>query len=76
MSEIKVGQVWQQENGEVFVVTFIEKHDEDAFGVYTDGYTASFSIRENWASSFIFNKLIAEFDSWQEAVNSKEFKDG
>ena len=71
---IKVGQIWKQENGEVFIVTFVEKHDEDAFGIYKDGYTASFSIRENWASSFIFNELIAEYPTWQEAVNSKEFK--
>ena len=31
MSKIKVGQVWKQENGEIFVITFMEKHDEDAF---------------------------------------------
>lgn len=76
MSKIKVGQVWQQENDEIFVVTFIEKYDNDAFLLYTDGYTSSTYISKDYNPPFIFNKLLAEYPTWQEAINSKEFNNG
>lgn len=76
MSKIKVGQVWKQENNEVFVVTFIEKHDDDAFVLYTDGYSTSYRIEDGYNHDFVFNKLIAKYPTWQEAVNSEEFNNG
>ena len=41
--------------------------------IYDDGYNVSYPIRED-SNLFIFDKLIAEYPTWQEAVNSKEFK--
>lgn len=71
MSKIKVGQVYKQSNNEIFVVTQILSGD--VFIIYNDGYNASYPIDVN-NNPFIFDKLIAEYPTWQEAVNSKEFK--
>ena len=46
--------------------------DGDCFLIYNDGYTACY---ENKESTFIFNTLITEYPTWQEAVNSKEFNE-
>lgn len=70
MSKIKSGQVWQQENGEIFVLSLAE--DDVVYAVYSDGYSASYSSEED-SFSFIFGKLLAEYPTWREAVNSKEF---
>lgn len=67
---IKVGQIYKQGNGEIFVITLTRGHDFHV--VYNDGYVASYPIiGEN--NPFIFDELIAEYNTWQEAVNSKEF---
>lgn len=71
MLEIKPGQIWQQENGEIFVLTLAE--DENVYVVYLDGYSTSYSGEED-NYFFIFDKLIAEYPTWQEAVNSPEFR--
>lgn len=68
---IKVGQVYKQKNNEIFVVTQIL--DGDVFIIYNDGYNASYPIDVD-NNPFIFDKHIASYDSWQEAVNSPEFK--
>ena len=69
---IKVGQVWQTSNDYKVVVTSTK--EEDYVGqiciIYMDGYTTD-SCEEN---TFTFCKLLAEYPTWQEAVNSKEFK--
>jgi len=68
---IKVGQVWQTSNEYKVVVTSTK--EEDYVGqisiVYMDGYTTD-SYEGN---TFTFCKLLAEYPTWQEAVNSKEF---
>lgn len=73
MSKIKVGQIYKQKNNEIFIVTLIQ--DGDVFLIYDDGYNASYPI-EAVNSPIVFNKLIAEYPTWQEAVNSKEFRGG
>ena len=73
-TEIKPGQVWQQENGEVFVVTFIDKHTADTYITYRDGYSASFIVRQDANWPFVFNKLLKEFPTYLDAMNSKEFR--
>lgn len=68
---IKVGQVYKTDQAECFVVTYI--------GVYTvtlifeDGYVIHKENRD-WITKC--NELIAEYPTWQEAVNSKEFNNG
>ena len=68
---IKVGQVWETTNKYKVVVTSIK--EEDYKGqvciIYDDGYTTD-SYEDN---DFTFSKLLAEYQTWQEAVNSKEF---
>ena len=66
----KVGQIYKQVNGEKFVISHIA--DGDCFLIYNDGYTARY---ENKESTFIFDTLITEYPTWQEAVNSKEFNE-
>lgn len=64
----KVGQIYKQENGEIFVISCIE--EDECHLIYSDGYTASYSFHSD---TFGYDKLIAEYPTWQEAVNSKEF---
>ena len=73
-TKIKPGQVWQQANGEVFVVTFIDVHTADNYIIYRDGYSTSYILRSNAHWPFVFNNLLNEYPTWQEAINSKEFR--
>lgn len=74
--DIKVGQIYQQGNNEVCVVTQVS---DNIFGrkwfsiVYRDGYALTYDESEE-NKDFIFYKKIAEYPTWQEAVNSKEFR--
>ena len=68
--EVKVGQVYITGNNDIFAIT---KVDESGHTYYT--------AREGWNGSsvtrykeFDSDKLIAWYPTWQEAVNSKEFK--
>ena len=69
--KIKEGQVWQQSNGYKIVVTAI---DMDLIGevivIFQDGDVA-YKSKED--IEFSFYNLLAEYPTWQEAVNSKEF---
>lgn len=67
---IKVGQIWQQQNSEVFVIS--ASKDWLYSKIYKDGYAITEDyLEEN--TDFVFNKMLAEYPTWQEAVNSKEF---
>lgn len=63
---IKVGQIYKEKDEELFVVTFANS---------SGGY---YAIKNNGKtfSGVGLNKedLIAEYSTWQEAINSKEFK--
>lgn len=70
---IKVGQVYKQRDYDTFVVTYINKSKLVSM-IYTDG-----SLRLDFTNTlhrFIqdYCEFIAEYPTWQEAVNSKEFK--
>ena len=71
MSKIKVGQIYkytdnylQTEN----IIAVTRRFRETVCCVGNDGCTWEFHM-----SNFKDYKLIAEYDTWQEAVNSKEF---
>lgn len=67
---IKVGQIYKSNSTFVIrVITFID--DSEVSLIHPDGYVDRWSFDDiantNW-------ELIAEYPTWQEAVNSKEFK--
>ena len=70
---IKVGQIYKTDKG-IYVVTriwfnfIVGKEYIDC--VYEDGTTTDYPMK------FVegVSELIAEYQTWQEAVNSKEFK--
>lgn len=73
MIKIKVGQIYKRVD-DIFVITKIFYNgcsgEYMAYVVYNDGTS------DDWSCKFIseYSKLIAEYPTWQEAVNSKEFK--
>ena len=69
---IKVGQIYKQKNSQKFVVS--EIYGSIYSVVYNTGYVATY-IDEDKNFQFVFNTLIAEYPTWQEAVNSKEFRE-
>lgn len=69
---IKVGQIYNSDDG-IHVVTQISVSSigrEIASVIYNDGTS------DCWSDNFIskYSKLIAEYPTWQEAVNSPEFR--
>lgn len=70
----KVGQIYQTDEGSIYIVTrtwFNASSGRDWIDcVHNDGETTEYSF------TFIetYHSLIAEYPTWQEAVNSKEFK--
>lgn len=71
---IKVGQIYKQRDNDIFVVTYIN-NSKLVCMLYTDG-----SIRMDFTDSLnqyikYRCEFLAEYPTWQEAVNSKEFKD-
>lgn len=69
---IKVGQVYQTERLEIVLITRVVGFH---FYIITpSGMTGEFNniFKDVWS----YWKLIAEYPTWQEAVNSKEFKVG
>lgn len=75
--EIKVGQVWKSPNGNIFTITM--KDDEKSYCVlFNNGITPDVdnTWHEQFTQSIVNGKvfLLAEYPTWQEAINSKEFK--
>lgn len=68
---IKVGQIYQSERLEIVLITrVIGIH----FHIITpSGMTEEFNDNSD-EDVFHYWKLIAEYPTWQEAVNSKDFK--
>lgn len=70
----KVGQIWQYEEIGRYCVTNIQEIDDETFDesiIWQDG---SVDTLKNQIKRFkTYGKLIAEYKSWQEAVNSKDF---
>jgi len=72
---IKVGQIYKDPDG-IMVITQINKHlDSLRYDyIYNDGMTLSYMREDDVLSPG--TELIAEYPTWQEAVNSKEFRGG
>lgn len=69
MSKIKVGQIYEQPNSEIFVVTHIDE-DDNVHIVYKDGYTASYRIDN--MNPFALDKMLAELPTWRDAIMKLE----
>lgn len=69
---IKVGQVYQsiKQKDKQFVVTSSNKYDWKSHVISNEGVGSC-----RWNSEIRKMELIAEYPTWQEAVNSKEFND-
>lgn len=74
MSKIKVGQIYRTPiTNYKMVVTYVENDKvsepfNTIIGVYKDGYGVQMFQQDMEGM-----QLIAEYPTWQEAVNSKEF---
>lgn len=70
---IKAGQIWKTSSNHKIVVTSTDQEDYkgDVCIIYSNGYAFHTSDKND----FCFHELIAEYTTWQEAVNSKEFND-
>lgn len=62
----KAGQVYKSRS-DIYVVTFNDGFDICV--IHNDGFTEDECLED-----FNLGELIAEYPTWQEAVNSKEFK--
>lgn len=70
MSEIKVGQIYKSNfTSAIRAISFID--DEEASIINTDGVVDRWKLDDIPIFAW---KLIAEYPTWQEAVNSEYFK--
>lgn len=67
---IKVGQIFEDVDNFRFVITLYSPID--IYIIYNNGSCSNF-IRKDFNS--LDYKFIKEYSTWQEAVNSKEFRD-
>lgn len=67
---IKVGQIYETKSGSRYIITYIGTYN--IYLLYDDGYSMEYSISD--MNNNYNDKLIAEYLTWQEAVNSSEFK--
>lgn len=68
---IKVGQIYQsiKQKDKRFVVTSSNKYYWKSYVILSEGVGSC-----RWNSDIGKMKIIAKYPTWQEAVNSKEFK--
>ncbi len=72
--ELKVGQIYKDRNsGAIFAITFVTKCNVSL--IYNYGLTQLYCYVYD-GNPFLFDKLLAEYPTWQQAVNSEEFKNG
>jgi hypothetical protein len=71
---VKVGQIYQYEGVGKFVISNIQDNEEfyNPSIIWQDGSVDTLKAMRK--SMKIYGKLIAEYPTWQEAVNSPEFK--
>lgn len=70
---IKVGQIYKSKNL-IYAVTFVGigfKNSHQVQAITPRGFTLGWSYSK---AKRYCGELIAEYQTWQEAVNSKEFK--
>lgn len=69
---IKVGQIYKLPETEGLVVVIRVDETQSLFGwvyfIFSNGY-----VERLWKKTVKELKLVAEYPTWQEAVNSKEF---
>lgn len=63
----KAGQIYKSRS-DIYVVTFNDGFDICV--IHNDGFTEDECLED-----FNLGELVAEYPTWQEAVNSKEFKE-
>ena len=69
--KIKVGQIYKSNlTFAIRAITFIDDDCEEVSIVHPNGYVDKWSFDDIAESSW---ELVAEYKTWQEAVNSKEF---
>lgn len=77
MVEINEGQIYQRPNGVKLLITSSTPVREKILNEKVEGlycYITPFGYTSHIADSVLIGlKLIAEYPTWQEAVNSKEF---
>lgn len=76
---IKVGQIYKDEDGILFVITWYDDQwvNPEIGTIAQDGYTMKNDMTSRDINLNDFGthyKLVAEYPTWEEAVNSKEFK--
>ena len=69
---IKVGQIYKAPSCSRYIITYMGTYN--IYLLYDDGYSMEYSLSS--MKNNYDDKLIAEYPTWQEAVNSKEFKNG
>ena len=70
MSKIKVGQIYDNKSMNFRIVSTLVDVDKDRYDfIRNDGFVMYGCLNEDY-------ELIAEYPTWQEAVNSKEFNNG
>ena len=67
---VKVGQIYKTESGSRYIITYMGIFK--LYLLYDTGYCMEYSISS--MNNNYDDKLIAEYPTWQEAVNSPEFK--
>lgn len=67
---IKVGQIYETKSGSRYIITYMGTFN--LYLLYDNGYSVEYSIYS--MNKNYDDKLIAEYPTWQEAVNSPEFK--
>lgn len=71
LQKIKVGRIFKQKNGEVFVIS--NSNGMYYSVIYKDGYAVTYkTVDDNL--KFVLYESLSEYPTWQEAVNSPEFK--
>ena len=68
---IKVGQIYKKPSGPKYIITYMGTYN--IYLLYNDGYSMEYSLSS--MKNNYDDKLIAEYPTWQEAVNSKEFEE-
>ena len=71
LQKIKVGRIFKQKNGEVFVISNSKGVYYSV--IYKDGYAVTYKTTDD-NLKFVLYEQLSEYNTWQEAVNSKEFK--
>ena len=67
---IKVGQVYETKSGLRYIVTCVRTYNICI--LYDTGYCMG--VPPSDMNKIYIDKLIAEYPTWKEAINSKEFK--